>query len=207
MVSREWGRKGVVIFSDGDDRHSLTPREIAMARVQASDAMLYTVGFGGGATVPALRGSLETYARSTGGRPFFPKTREGARRRLRRHRRGARESVRPLVLVEQSQVEQHVAEHQGPGAQRQVRHQGAAGLLRKRTATRGEVNDAGTGRHHDGGNGGAVGFGRALALGETAPPRAGADVSERRRSSSPSTSASSTGRGSRCAGSRPATSR
>jgi Ca-activated chloride channel family protein len=74
MVSREWGRKGVVIFSDGDDRHSLTPRDTAMARVQASDAMLYTVGFGGGATVPALRSSLESYARSTGGRAFFPRT-------------------------------------------------------------------------------------------------------------------------------------
>jgi Ca-activated chloride channel family protein len=74
MVSREWGRKGVVIFSDGDDRHSLTPRDTAMARVQASDAMLYTVGFGGGATVPALRSSLESYARSTGGRPFFPRS-------------------------------------------------------------------------------------------------------------------------------------
>jgi VWFA-related protein len=72
MVSREWGRKGVVIFSDGDDRHSVTRRESAMARVQASDAMLYTIGFGGGATVPQLRSSLETYARATGGRPFFP---------------------------------------------------------------------------------------------------------------------------------------
>ena len=73
LVSREWGRKGVVIFSDGDDRNSLTRRETAMARVQASDAMLYTVGFGSGATVPQLRASLESYARSTGGRPFFPK--------------------------------------------------------------------------------------------------------------------------------------
>ena len=73
LVSREWGRKGVVIFSDGDDRHSLTPREAAMARVQTSDAMLYTVGFGAGATAPALRNSLENYARSTGGRPFFPR--------------------------------------------------------------------------------------------------------------------------------------
>ena len=77
LVSREWGRKGVVIFSDGDDRHSLTKRETAMARVQASDAMLYTIGFGGGATVPQLRTNLENYARSTGGRPFFPReTRE-----------------------------------------------------------------------------------------------------------------------------------
>jgi Ca-activated chloride channel family protein len=72
MVSREWGRKGVVIFSDGDDRNSFTQREAAMSRVQASDAMLYTVGFGGGASVPQLRRSLETYARSTGGRAFFP---------------------------------------------------------------------------------------------------------------------------------------
>jgi VWFA-related protein len=73
LVSREWGRKGVVIFSDGDDRNSLTRRETALARVQASDAMLYTVGFGGGATVPQLRSNLESYARSTGGRPFFPR--------------------------------------------------------------------------------------------------------------------------------------
>ena len=73
LVSREWGRKGVVIFSDGDDRNSLTKRETAMSRVQASDAMLYTVGFGSGATVPQLRNNLETYARSTGGRPFFPR--------------------------------------------------------------------------------------------------------------------------------------
>jgi VWFA-related protein len=77
LVSREWGRKGVVIFSDGDDRNSLTARESAMARVQASDAMLYTIGFGGGATMPLLKSSLENYARSTGGRPFFPRqTRE-----------------------------------------------------------------------------------------------------------------------------------
>ena len=73
LVSREWGRKGVVIFSDGDDRNSLTTRETAMGRVQASDAMLYTIGFGSGATIPQLRASLEQYARATGGRPFFPR--------------------------------------------------------------------------------------------------------------------------------------
>jgi VWFA-related protein len=73
LVSREWGRKGVVIFSDGDDRNSLSTREKAMARVQASDAMLYTIGFGAGADVPVLKKSLEDYARSTGGRAFFPR--------------------------------------------------------------------------------------------------------------------------------------
>ncbi len=73
LVTRQTGRKGVVIFSDGDDRNSLTTRDAAMARVQSSDAMLYTVGFGAGATVPKLRSSLELYARATGGRPFFPR--------------------------------------------------------------------------------------------------------------------------------------
>ena len=72
MVSQEWGRKGIVIFSDGDDRNSLTSRETAAARVAASDAMLYSIGFGGAATVPNLRAKLESYATATGGRAFFP---------------------------------------------------------------------------------------------------------------------------------------
>lgn len=76
LVGRGWGRKGIVIFSDGDDRNSITPRETATARVQASDAMLYTIGFGGGATVPGLRLKLESYAKATGGRAFFPQRAE-----------------------------------------------------------------------------------------------------------------------------------
>lgn len=76
LVSKAPGRKGVVIFSDGDDRHSLVSRDAALARVHASDAMLYTIGFGGGAVVPRLRQSLEAYASATGGRYFTPKNRE-----------------------------------------------------------------------------------------------------------------------------------
>ena len=72
LVSREWGRKGIVIFSDGDDRNSLTTREAAAARVAASDSMLYSIGFGGGATIPNMRAKLEGYAKATGGRAFFP---------------------------------------------------------------------------------------------------------------------------------------
>jgi len=72
LVSRDTGRKGIVIFSDGDDRNSITTRDAATAKVQASNAMLYTVGFGGGATIPTLRMKLEQYAHATGGRAFFP---------------------------------------------------------------------------------------------------------------------------------------
>jgi Ca-activated chloride channel family protein len=74
LVSRDWGRKGLIIFSDGDDRSSVTPHETATRRMQESDAMLYTIGFGAGATVPALRNRLERYATATGGRAFFPKS-------------------------------------------------------------------------------------------------------------------------------------
>ncbi|HSL22965.1 MAG TPA: VWA domain-containing protein [Vicinamibacterales bacterium] len=73
LVGRDWGRKGVVIFSDGDDRDSLLQRETAMTRVQASEAVVYTIGYGSGATVPELRRSLESYARATGGHAFFPR--------------------------------------------------------------------------------------------------------------------------------------
>jgi len=71
LVQKRPGRKGVVIFSDGDDQDSLARRETAMARVQASDAMLFTIAFGRGAEVPALRRGLEDYARVSGGRAFF----------------------------------------------------------------------------------------------------------------------------------------
>jgi Ca-activated chloride channel family protein len=72
LVGRSPGRKGVVVFSDGDDRHSLTGADAAAARVQAGNAMLYSIGFGSGATVTALRERLERYAETTGGRAFFP---------------------------------------------------------------------------------------------------------------------------------------
>ena len=73
LVGRTPGRKGLVLFSDGDDRHSLTPPEAAAARVQSGNAMLYSIGFGGGATVPTLRARLEQYAKFTGGRAYFPR--------------------------------------------------------------------------------------------------------------------------------------
>jgi VWFA-related protein len=73
LVGTQWGRKGVVIFSDGDDRNSLTRRDAAMAKVQASDAVLYTVGFGSGATVRELQRNLDSYATTTGGHAFFPR--------------------------------------------------------------------------------------------------------------------------------------
>jgi Ca-activated chloride channel homolog len=73
LVGPGEGRKGLVLFSDGDDQHSLTPPELAAARVQAGNGMLYSIGFGTGSSVKRLREQLEDYARATGGRAFFPR--------------------------------------------------------------------------------------------------------------------------------------
>ena len=88
LVSKEWGRKGIVIFSDGDDHNSLTSRDAATARVQASDAMLYTVGFGAGATVAGLRNSLEILraTRLAAGRSFRSGPRSSTARSIRSSR-------------------------------------------------------------------------------------------------------------------------
>ena len=123
-----WGRKGIVIFSDGDDRNSLTRRETAMARVQASDAMLYTIGFGGGATVPQLRASLETYARSTGGTRVLPAAHRGARRVFDQIVAGARQPVRALVLLDQPQAGRQAGGTSKSACATAVRHPGAAGI-------------------------------------------------------------------------------
>lgn len=74
MIKPRRGRKGVIIFSDGDDHDSLSGREAALARVQATDAMLFTVAFGRGANVSELRQRLTSYARASGGRAFFAQT-------------------------------------------------------------------------------------------------------------------------------------
>jgi len=74
LVDQTPGRKGVVLFSDGDDHHSLTTPEAAAARVHAGNAMLYSIAFGSGATVESLRERLAQFARSTGGEVFYPRT-------------------------------------------------------------------------------------------------------------------------------------
>ncbi|HSK98216.1 MAG TPA: VWA domain-containing protein, partial [Euzebyales bacterium] len=73
LVGQAPGRKGLVVFSDGDDQHSLTPPDRAAARVQAGNAMLYSIGFGSAGTAARLRLQLEEYAAATGGRAFFPR--------------------------------------------------------------------------------------------------------------------------------------
>ncbi|MGV3519029.1 VWA domain-containing protein [Luteitalea sp.] len=71
LAARGTARKGVVIFSDGEDQVSRVTSEVAIRRVQQSDVIVYTVAFGAAATSPAVRTQLEAFAKASGGRVFF----------------------------------------------------------------------------------------------------------------------------------------
>jgi Ca-activated chloride channel family protein len=71
QVARVPGRHAVLVFTDGEDRTSLSSLEAVEARVRASDATMYTVGLGRGSKVDALKAVLERLAEATGGRTIF----------------------------------------------------------------------------------------------------------------------------------------
>lgn len=71
LAQRGTGRKGVVIFSDGDDRSSRADGAGAIRRIQQSEVLVYTIAFGSGAADPVTRRQLDAYARESGGRVFF----------------------------------------------------------------------------------------------------------------------------------------
>ena len=73
LAARGSGRKGIVVFSDGEDQASRITSDSAIRRIQQSDAMVYTIAFGVGANYPLVRKQLEDYAAASGGRVFFPK--------------------------------------------------------------------------------------------------------------------------------------
>ena len=65
------GRRGAIVFSDGADRHSAGDRQSTLERIQESDVVLYTIGFGH--AMPAtLRDTLTAFAATSGGRSYFP---------------------------------------------------------------------------------------------------------------------------------------
>lgn len=70
-LSSEASRRALVVFSDGDDTASRLSRQAAEARVQASDAVVYTIGQGRGTRDPRFKAVLDGLAKVSGGRAFF----------------------------------------------------------------------------------------------------------------------------------------
>lgn len=71
LVATGTGRRAVVLFTDGDDRNSQATLASTEEKLQGSDATLFVVGLGRGATADALRKTLEDLADSSGGRVLF----------------------------------------------------------------------------------------------------------------------------------------
>ncbi|MFP5378798.1 MAG: VWA domain-containing protein, partial [Vicinamibacteria bacterium] len=71
LLSRQPGRRVLVIFSDGDDVASHATLPDVENAVRASDATLFMVGLGRGARLQSLKQGIEQLADLSGGRALF----------------------------------------------------------------------------------------------------------------------------------------
>ena len=73
-LARQTGRRAIVLFTDGEDQNSHAPMATAIAKVEASDAMIYVVGQGRAVHSKDLQKVLHRIATTSGGRAFFSNT-------------------------------------------------------------------------------------------------------------------------------------
>jgi Ca-activated chloride channel homolog len=73
LLNHTVGRKGLVVFSDGDDQSSRGTAENAERDLQASDAPMYCVGLGRGAHEDNLKKLLSRLSQMSGGRAVHTK--------------------------------------------------------------------------------------------------------------------------------------
>ena len=64
-----------IIFSDGDDRHSVGRRDESLRRIEEGQVVIYTVGFGDAASAQ-FRDTLRAFAEASGGKAYFPRRAE-----------------------------------------------------------------------------------------------------------------------------------
>ena len=68
LLRQQAGRKGLVVFSDGDDESSRLTFDAVERELQSSDAVMYAVGLGRGASMADLTRQLSQLADASGGR-------------------------------------------------------------------------------------------------------------------------------------------
>jgi Ca-activated chloride channel family protein len=71
QLSRQPGRRVLVVFSDGDDRSSHSTVQAVEQAVRSSDATLFMVALGRGVRNATLKGSIERLVDMSGGRALF----------------------------------------------------------------------------------------------------------------------------------------
>ena len=79
LLGTQPGRRGMVVFTDGEDTSSRVPRETIERREETSDAVLYMIGQGKAIGSSTLRSLCERLGEKSGGRAFFPRDMDGLR--------------------------------------------------------------------------------------------------------------------------------
>ena len=74
MLSRQQGRRSLIVFSDGEDQSSQASFAVVDRALRSSDATLYMVALGRGREVADLRETVQALAEPTGGRGLFADT-------------------------------------------------------------------------------------------------------------------------------------
>jgi VWFA-related protein len=80
LLSGQPGRRGLVVFSDGEDSASQATLEAADRAIKSSDATLFTVALGRGRESQQLKQTLEALAEPSGGRVVIAERPEDLRR-------------------------------------------------------------------------------------------------------------------------------
>jgi len=71
QLSKQPGRRVLVVFSDGDDKSSHSTIEAVDRAVRATDATLFMVALGKGVKNLAIKGNIERLVEMSGGRALF----------------------------------------------------------------------------------------------------------------------------------------
>ena len=104
IVGKQPGRRALVVFTDGEDRNSVSTIKRVETRLETSDATIYTIGLGRSVTNPALAASLEHIAATSGGRAFMVGTVTELDKVVQRDCRGVVAPISPVLrFVERSQ--------------------------------------------------------------------------------------------------------
>jgi len=73
VLGRQLSRRGIVVFTDGEDTASHTSSDVVEQRSEISDAVVYLIGHGQALGSVDLKELCERLAARSGGRAFFPR--------------------------------------------------------------------------------------------------------------------------------------
>ncbi len=113
LLSRQPGRRSLVVFSDGEDQSSQATFAMVDRAVRGSDASLFMVALGRGREQATLRETLEALAEPSGGRALFAEKPEDLGAGVRGAAQRADASVFDWIRIDQPAAGRRVAKTRG----------------------------------------------------------------------------------------------